>query len=135
MCLRIDAGRPIAHVAAEAGQSRRCPAKWYARWRTHGENGLLDHSSRPAISPARTAEDTREWAYVRDYASEHERHAALADFLNYHSHERPHAALGGKPPISRTSGSDYRVTFDQPPEPLDTLPRQLTFENLVEPAS
>ncbi|MBW5420284.1 hypothetical protein GKQ77_01695 [Streptomyces sp. BG9H] len=28
------------------------------RWRAHGENGLLDHSSRPTISPARTAEDT-----------------------------------------------------------------------------
>ncbi|WP_405593585.1 helix-turn-helix domain-containing protein [Streptomyces sp. NBC_01092] len=47
MCLRIDAGRPIAHVAAEAGISRSCPAKWYARRRAHGENGLLDHSSRP----------------------------------------------------------------------------------------
>ncbi|MEU6555623.1 leucine zipper domain-containing protein [Streptomyces sp. NPDC046915] len=57
LCLRIDAGRPIAHVAAEAGISRRCLAQWYARWRAHGENGLLDHSSRPAISPARTPED------------------------------------------------------------------------------
>ncbi|WUO73193.1 leucine zipper domain-containing protein [Streptomyces canus] len=35
LCLRIDAGRPIAHVAAEAGISRRCLAKWYARWRAH----------------------------------------------------------------------------------------------------
>ncbi|MFD7630763.1 helix-turn-helix domain-containing protein [Streptomyces sp. NPDC059851] len=57
LCLRGDAGRPIAHVAAEAGISRRCLAKWYARWRAHGENGLLDHSSRPATSPARTPED------------------------------------------------------------------------------
>ncbi|MGW1090792.1 helix-turn-helix domain-containing protein [Streptomyces sp. NPDC002596] len=57
LCLRIDAGRPIAHVAAEAGLSRRCLAKWYARWPAHGENGLLDHSSRPATSPGRTAED------------------------------------------------------------------------------
>jgi len=79
----------------------------------------------------------REWAYVRNYASEHERRFALADFLNYYNHERPHLALGGKPPISRTSGSgsDYRVTFDQVLEPLDTLPRQLTFEDLVEPMS
>jgi transposase InsO family protein len=344
LCLRIDEGRPIAHVAAEAGISRRCLAKWYARWRAHGENGLLDHSSRPATSPARTAEDVadlvealrrqtkygparlaaelqrlrgvtvapatvhrvlvrrglnrlrdldpptgeqlhevvryehdragdlvhvdikklgriptgggwrmhgvgtdaaraskrvgpgagkvgytyvhsaiddhsrlaytealedeksmtavafwhravaffaahgitpihrvltdngscyrsrvwaaalvttktkhkrtrpytprtngkverfngtlaREWAYVRNYNSEHERRVALADFLNYYNHERPHTALSGKPPISRTSGSDYRVTFDQPPEPLDILPRQLTFEAFVEPTS
>src|SRR3954469_24051766 len=58
LCERVDGGRPIAHVAAEAGISRRCLAKWYARWRAPGENGLLDHSSRPATSPARTAEDT-----------------------------------------------------------------------------
>ncbi|MFD9484811.1 helix-turn-helix domain-containing protein [Streptomyces sp. NPDC059991] len=36
--------------------SRRCPAKWYARWRAHGQDGLLDRSSRPVTSPARTAE-------------------------------------------------------------------------------
>lgn len=340
LCERVDGGRPIAHVAAEAGISRRCLAKWYARWQAHGEDGLLDHSSRPANSPARTSEPladlvealrrqtkhgparlaadlqrlhgvtvapatvhrilvrrglnrlrdldpptgeqlreviryehdrvgdmvhvdikklgripegggwrmhgvgtdaaraskragpgtgkvgytylhsalddhsrlaytealedekaatavafwhravaffaahdigpirrvltdngscyrshawrvavaatgtkhkrtrpytprtngkveryngtlAREWAYVRDYTSEQERRAALADFLNYYNHERPHAALGGKPPISRTSGSDYRVTFDQPPEPLATLPQQLTFEDFV----
>ncbi|MFI6435442.1 helix-turn-helix domain-containing protein [Streptomyces sp. NPDC050759] len=47
----IDAGRPIAHVAAEAGISRRCLAKWHARRRAHGENGLLDHLSRPAPHP------------------------------------------------------------------------------------
>ncbi|SEB31037.1 Integrase core domain-containing protein [Streptomyces melanosporofaciens] len=73
----------------------------------------------------------REWAYVRGYASEHERRAALADFLNYYNHERPHASLGGQPPISRTIGSDYRVTFDEPPQPLDTAPQQLAFEDLV----
>ncbi|MFG2785114.1 helix-turn-helix domain-containing protein [Streptomyces prunicolor] len=54
--LRVDAGRPIAHIAAEAGISRRCLAKWYARWRTHGEDGLLDHSSRPSASPKRPSE-------------------------------------------------------------------------------
>ncbi|MCF3104843.1 hypothetical protein IPZ58_25090 [Streptomyces roseoverticillatus] len=30
MCQQVDAGRLIAHVAAEAGISRRCLAKWYA---------------------------------------------------------------------------------------------------------
>jgi hypothetical protein len=70
---------------------------------------------------------------VRDYTSEHERRVALADFLNYYNHERPHSALGGKPPISRTSGSDYRITFDQPSEPLDIFPQQLTI--FVEPTS
>ncbi|WP_372506328.1 helix-turn-helix domain-containing protein [Streptomyces malaysiensis] len=55
--LRSDAGHPIEHVAAEAEVSRRCLTKWYARWRAHGENGLLGHSSRPAAGPARTPED------------------------------------------------------------------------------
>ncbi|MFJ1847112.1 IS481 family transposase [Streptomyces sp. NPDC088146] len=340
LCQRVDAGRPIAHVAAEAGISRRCLAKWYARWQAHGEDGLLDHSSRPATSPARTAQDiedlvealrrqskhgparlaadlkrlhgislapatvhrilvrrginrlrdldpptgeqlreviryehdhvgdlvhvdikklgripagggwrmhgvgteearaskrsgpgtgkvgytylhsalddhsrlaytealedekavtaaafwyravaffaahdiipirraltdngacyrsgtwtaalaatgtshkrtrpytprtngkverfngtlSREWAYVRSYTSEHERRVALADFLNYYNHERPHAALGGRPPISRTAGSEYRVTFGQPPALLHAVPEQLTFEDFV----
>ncbi|MFM9780356.1 IS481 family transposase [Streptomyces scabiei] len=340
LCERVDAGRPIAHVAAEAGISRRCLAKWYARWCAHGESGLLGHSSRPSTSPARTAEDVadlvealrrqtkhgparlaadlkrlhgitvapatvhrvlvrrglnrlrdldpptgeqlreviryehervgdmihvdikklgripegggwrmhgvgtdaaraskrtgpgtgkvgytylhtaiddhsrlaytealddekaatavafwhravaffaahditvirrvltdngscyrshlwrdavaatgtkhkrtrpytprtngkveryngtlaREWAYVRDYTSEHERRAALADFLNYYNHERPHTALGGRPPINRTSGSDYRVVFGEPPEPVETGPQQLAFEDFV----
>lgn len=76
-----------------------------------------------------------EWPYVRDCTPEHERRVALADFLDYYNHERPHAALGGKPPISRTSGSDYRVTFDQPPEPLGAFPQQLTSEDAVEPTS
>lgn len=56
MCLRVDAGRPIAHVAAEAGISRRCLAKWYARWLTHGEDGLTDRSSQPIARPNRTSE-------------------------------------------------------------------------------
>ena len=76
-----------------------------------------------------------EWAYVRGYTSEQERRAALSDFPNYYNHERPHSALGGRPAISRTSGSDTRIVFDQPPKPLDTIPQQLTFEDAVDPTS
>ncbi|WP_445270026.1 helix-turn-helix domain-containing protein [Streptomyces sp. DSM 41634] len=54
MCLRADAGLPIAHVAAGAGLSRRCLAKWYARWRAHGENGLsTTPPAPPPVPPAR----------------------------------------------------------------------------------
>jgi hypothetical protein len=35
--LRVDAGCPIAHVAAEAGIYRRCLTKWYTRWRARRE--------------------------------------------------------------------------------------------------
>ncbi|MFD4985495.1 helix-turn-helix domain-containing protein [Streptomyces sp. NPDC058372] len=57
LCLRVDAGRSIAHVAAEAGISRHRLAKWYARWLAHGEDGLTDRSSPPIASPNRTSED------------------------------------------------------------------------------
>jgi transposase InsO family protein len=52
---RVDAGRPIAHVAAEAGISRQCLSKWYSRWVEDGEDGLVDRSSQPHGSPNRTS--------------------------------------------------------------------------------
>lgn len=55
LCERVDSGRPIAHVAKEAGISRRCLAKWYARWQAEGPTGLLNRSSAPRESPGRTA--------------------------------------------------------------------------------
>ena len=43
LCLRVDAGRPRAHVAAEAKVPRQCLSKWHARWRAElnrpGSNG------------------------------------------------------------------------------------------------
>jgi len=56
LCERVDAGRPRAHVAAEAGISRQSLSKWHARWRAEGEAGLADRSSRPGTSPRRVAE-------------------------------------------------------------------------------
>ncbi|MFE2359363.1 IS481 family transposase, partial [Streptomyces parvulus] len=44
-----------------------------------------------------------EWAYLRPYTSNHERTAALADFLHTYNHHRCHTALGGHPPISRVN--------------------------------
>jgi transposase InsO family protein len=41
-----------------------------------------------------------EWAYRRPYASNDERAAALAPWLQHYNTERRHSALGGKPPIS-----------------------------------
>jgi transposase InsO family protein len=54
LCERVDAGRPICHVAAEAGVARQTLGKWHARWREEGEDGLLDRCSRPARSPNQT---------------------------------------------------------------------------------
>jgi transposase InsO family protein len=44
-----------------------------------------------------------EWAYRRPYTSNAERTAALAPWLERYNTERPHSALGGRPPISRLS--------------------------------
>jgi transposase InsO family protein len=47
--------RPVAHVAAELGISRATGYKWLARYRAEGLAGLRDRSSRPHVSPGRTA--------------------------------------------------------------------------------
>ncbi|MFF0783642.1 IS481 family transposase [Streptomyces sp. NPDC003720] len=52
---RVRSGRPVAHVAAEMGISRATAHKWIRRWRTEGEAGLADRSSRPRTTPHRTA--------------------------------------------------------------------------------
>src|SRR5262249_57049541 len=50
---RIVAGRPVAHVAHEMGVSRPTAYKWLGRYRSEGELGLVDRSSRPHRSPRR----------------------------------------------------------------------------------
>lgn len=77
---------------------------------------------------------SNEWAYVREYRSEEERRAALVGFLNEYNHDRPHSALGQKPPSSRVPNREHRIT----PEDFQTAqsdyrwPRQLTFGGLAE---
>jgi transposase InsO family protein len=41
------------------------------------------------------------WAYARPYASDADRSAALAPFLDFYNHERPHGGLNGARPIDR----------------------------------
>ena len=55
LCLRVDRGRPKAHVAAEAGISRQCLHKWHTRWQANGEAGLQERSCRPHRTPRRTS--------------------------------------------------------------------------------
>jgi transposase InsO family protein len=54
MVLRIEAGRPVTHVAAEMGVSRPTAYKWWRRWQDEGVDGLVDRSSRPHRCPHRT---------------------------------------------------------------------------------
>ncbi|MFF8297267.1 leucine zipper domain-containing protein, partial [Streptomyces globisporus] len=51
---RVLAGRPVAHVAAEMGISRPTAHKWVRRWKSEGDAGLVDRSSRPCRTPHRT---------------------------------------------------------------------------------
>ncbi len=51
----IDDGRPVAHVAKELGVSRQCAHRWVNRFRSEGEAGLTDRSSRPHRCPRRTS--------------------------------------------------------------------------------
>lgn len=48
-----EAGRPIAHVAAEFHIARATLSKWVSRHRDHGVAGLEDRSSAPVNSPSR----------------------------------------------------------------------------------
>jgi transposase InsO family protein len=43
------------------------------------------------------------WAYSGSYASERERAAALAPYLDYYNRRRPHRALGGQTPLQRVN--------------------------------
>jgi transposase InsO family protein len=55
LCLRVEQGRPIAHVAPEMGISRATGYKWWRRFRDEGLEGLVDRSSRPMRCPHRTS--------------------------------------------------------------------------------
>jgi transposase InsO family protein len=68
----------------------------------------------------------REWLRRRPYESEEDRTAALADFLNYYNHERPHSALGWVPPVARAPQPDGAQVEPQAP-PQKALPEQLTI--------
>ena len=55
MVMRIESGRPVAHVAAEMGISRPTAYKWWHRWDELGVAGLVDRSSRPRSCPHQTS--------------------------------------------------------------------------------
>ena len=56
----IDDRRPVAHVAKELGVSRQCAHRWVSRFRSEGDAGLLDRSSRPHRCPRRTPSEVEQ---------------------------------------------------------------------------
>ncbi len=51
---------PVAHAAKAMGISRQCAHRWVARYRSFGEAGLVDRSSRPRRRPTRTPARTEQ---------------------------------------------------------------------------
>lgn len=56
------------------------------------QNGKAERLNRTLVT---------EWAYRRPYASNTDRTAALASWLEHYNNHRPHTALAGRPPINR----------------------------------
>lgn len=54
LVVRIESGRPVAHVAQEMGVSRQTAHKWWRRWRAEGLDGLVDRPSTARSCPHRT---------------------------------------------------------------------------------
>ena len=122
--------KPIQRVLTDNGPCYRSRA-WAAALATSGTTHKRTRPYTPRTNGKVERFNgtlAREWAYVREYTSEAERLAALTDFLNHYNHERPHAALRGQPPISRTQGSTYRITAGQAPDPTNLFPVQLTLD-------
>jgi transposase InsO family protein len=57
---RVLAGHRPGEVAKQLGISRQTVYKWVRRWRTEGEAGLADRSSRPHAMPHKTPPETVE---------------------------------------------------------------------------
>ena len=50
------------------------------------------------------------WAYARCYTSEQERRDALASWIHYYNHHRPHSACENHPPITRLTNVPGQYT-------------------------
>lgn len=66
---RVLAGHRPGEVAKQLGISRHTVYKWWGRWRTEGDAGLADRSSRPRRMPRKTSPETV--ARILDARTEH----------------------------------------------------------------
>jgi transposase InsO family protein len=77
---RVLAGHRPGEVAKQLGISRQTVHKWWGRWRTEGEAGLADRSSRPHRMPRQTSPETVA-AIVAARAEHHAGPARLAPIV------------------------------------------------------
>ena len=84
-------------------------SKPWALWcTTHGIEHLRTRPYRPRTNgKAERFIQTmlREWAYAATYRTSDHRAHALPAWIDYYNQQRPHGALGHKPPISRLHGN------------------------------
>ena len=82
-------GRQFATAVAELGAVHRFTRPYHPQ-----SNGKVERFNRTLLA---------EWAYLRPYATNQERTAALDGWLHLYNHHRAHTALGGHPPINRVN--------------------------------
>lgn len=67
---RIDSGRPVSHVAAEAGVSRQRLGEWHRRWIAGEDKIVIQRDSEEALKSHRKANKRPGYTYL---------HAAIDD--------------------------------------------------------
>ena len=85
---------------------------WAAWCSSHGVGHLRTRPYRPRTNgKAERFIQTmlREWAYAAAYPSSLDRRRALLGWLRWYNCERPHGALGHKPPLSRLTATEERA--------------------------
>ena len=103
----------IERVLTDNAWAYRKGLAWKQALAEIGATGKLTRAYRPQTNGKverfnRTLLD--EWAYLRPYASNDERTAALDTFLHTYNCHRCHTALGGQPPISRVNNPAGQYT-------------------------
>lgn len=105
---------PVRSILTDNG-SAYISGAWKAALGEHGIKHRRTRRQTPQTNGKverfnRTMKD--EWLYVRSYTSEIDRRNHLVPFLNYYNHDRPHSAIGNRPPISRAPDAGPRLTHD-----------------------
>ncbi|GHH18670.1 hypothetical protein GCM10018780_63430 [Streptomyces lanatus] len=103
----------IERVLTDNAWAYRKGLAWKQALAEIGATGKLTRIYRPQTNGKverfnRTLLD--EWAYLRPFASNHERTEALTDFLHAYNYHRCHTALGGQPPITRVNNPAGQYT-------------------------